>query len=281
MSALENTQSAIYELTSNWYLNHGDHQGTKIKVGVSGDRMGEIPYDPAEHLPQHINYFSPMGLLTGKPYVRLVRPKRALKIQIIEDRSTSDDDQQITLTRQKLTETLSESIADSRSGISDRVIPYVIYDSTRESGDQFSYDNPPIDSNLGSEFVSSSVADICSQGLTFIISNFVGLNLDDQSRGDFEETVAIKANVPAELKMTVGPKIWVGGEWLDTKKEKKLAQYHAGQDMYNQQIRDRLEAVGMSVAQVIFSTDLDNGYGFDVSNTDDAIAAAVRKISGI
>lgn len=279
MSILEQTQDSMSDLVSNRQREFGGHASVVPRFSLRGTHLGEVPFIPGKHQFKDINPFSLAEEATGIPHVLMVLPKRALNIQIIEDKTGSDDDPRIVDVKQRLAGILHESIVDSKPGMTDRVRHYAIIDPTSEIASSLDYDTELIDSTTDREVVSKTVADICLNGLTFIISDFNRLNFDNLPKSAFEKTIAIKANHPAEIEI---PQALVSlglgrGREADLRKPKELTRLNASLKNYNQSVVNRLEKAGMAVAQVVF--DSSSRDGFDMFYTDNAIAAAIKQIS--
>ncbi len=282
MTFLEQTHNTMGDLAGDRQRNFGEHISSVPRANAFGINLGEVTFDPARHELQDINPFSMAEESTGMPHVRMVLPRRALDIQIVEDRTDNGDDPQISRAKHRLAEILGESIIHSKSGITDRVKHYLIVDSDQVKSQKLGYDVELIDSSKGAEAVSRTVADICLNGLTFVISDFKSLRLENQSRHNYEKTVAIKINHPAEIEIPAGNVIFELGKGreLDSSKPKELAKFNLILEEKNRIIIERLENAGVSVAQVIFKpVRPDNKLEYNLANADTAIAKAINRIS--
>ena len=201
MPLLEQTQSAISELAGDRQREFGSHLGHMPKKNMPGINLGEIPFDPSKHSLSDVSLFSLSEQATGIPHVQNVLPRRALNIQIVEDRSPSNDDSRIVKVKHNLANYLQESISDSKPGMTDRVRRFIITDAETEDPDLLGYDVELIDANEGPEAFTQTVAELCRDSLTLVISDFKRLRLDLVTNEEFDKVVGIKANHTAEMEM--------------------------------------------------------------------------------
>ena len=279
MSILEQTQYTMGDLTSNRQREFGGHTGVAPRFNLRGTHLGEVPFTPGKHQIKDIILFSLAEEATGIPHVQMVLPNRALSIQVIEDRTPSDDDPRISTIKQRLAGVLHDAITESKPGMTDRVRHFVIVDPVSEAAHQLDYDVEFIDSTKGLEAVSKSVTDLCVNGLTFIISDFNRLKFNHSNKSAFEATVAIKANHPAEIAIPQGlVSLGLGnGREANLRKPKEVARLNSSLMAYNQRVVDGLRFAGMAVAEVVF--DASSHDGFDIFDTDHAIATAIQQVS--
>jgi hypothetical protein len=279
MDVFEKTQSTLNELYGDRQRSVGEHLSQTPKVSLFGVSLGEVLYDPSKHSLDDIDVFSLSETATGMPHVQMVLPRISMDIQIIEDRSTSDDDSRIARLKSKSNETLALFLANSKPGIKDRVRHFVISDSEFEEYNNLGFDSELIDARKGSEFVSESIASICLNGITFVISDFERLKVTKQTEDNFSKTIAIKSNHPAEISIPAGfVTLPLGnGRELDTSKPKELARFNIMLAERNSKIIKRLEVAGLAVASVVSAPN--KTLGFDLALADESISLAISKIS--
>ena len=277
MTNLEQTESAIAGFTANRGLLFGIHEAEEFKVGGVGRDVGEVMFDPAKHDAGAINPLSIWESVLGEPHVRVAIPERPLHINVISHHRSSgiSDFYQMNAARQRLAGELSNAISESLPGVTDRSWNYAIGEAVEEPGDP---DVEVIGTNGDPVVEAKTIAELCRDGLTFVISDFLALPLE---RADRLTTVAIKANHSYDLELPAGhgslPTNVKGGE-VNTEKPKELARVNQAQQEQHDQTVARLEAAGITVAQVLFNWKNHPLSGFDIEAADQGIA---RAISGL
>ena len=274
MANLEATESAIADFTANRGLLFGIHEAEEFKVGGVGRDVGEVMFDPAKHDAAAINPLSIWESVLGEPHVRVAIPERPLHINVIaHHRSTGKSDfYQMNAARQRLAGELSNAISESLPGITDRSWSYAIGEAAGETADS---DVEVIGTNGDPVLEAKTIAELCRDGLTFVISDFLALPLD---AADYQTTVAVKANHSYDLELPAGygrlPTNVEGGE-VNTENPKELARVNRAQQEQHDQTVARLEAAGIAVAQVLFNWKDQPLNGFDVEAADQSIAGAI------
>jgi hypothetical protein len=274
MANLEQTESAIAGFTANRGLLFGIHEAEEFKVGGVGRDVGEVMFDPARHDAGAINPLSIWESVLGEPHVRVVVPERPLHINVIAHHRSSgkSDFYQMNAARQRLAGELSNAISESLPGITDRSWSYAIGESAVAGEDA---DVEVIGTNGDPLVEANTIAELCQGGLTFVISDFLALPLE---QAKCPTTVAVKANHSYDLEIPAGfhslPTNIQGGE-VNTDKPRKLARVNRAQQEQHDQAVARLEAAGIAVAQVLFNwTDYPLS-GFDIEAADQGIAGAI------
>jgi hypothetical protein len=277
MANLERTESAIAEFTANRGLIFGIHETEEFKVGGVGRDVGEVVFDPAQHDASAINPLSIWESVLGEPHVRLAVPERPLHVNVVAHHRSSgkSDFYQMNAARQRLAGELSDAISESLPGITDRSWNYVIGEAAEGSGDS---DVEIIRTNGDPVAEAKTIAELCRDGLTFVISDFLALPLE---QAGCQTTVAIKANHSYDLKLPAGygrlPTNLEGGE-VNTEKPRELARVNRAQQEQHGQTVARLEAAGITVAQVLFNWKDQPLTGFDAEAADQGIATAISRL---
>jgi len=280
MSLLEQTQNALTEYSGNRQRGFGIHLGRQPKTNRPGINLGEIPFDGTKHSFADINPFSIAEIATGIPHVQQTLPREAMNIAIIEDRSVGRDDPAINIQKHRFGYQLAESITDSKPGMTDTVTRYLIDYRGSAAMKKLGYDTDPIYADQDPEAIAETIANICLNSLTFIISDFKRLRLDLQPKYKFEHSaVAIKANHPAERALTASNAYLFVGEIedLSLKSKKKVEQRNQAAQARHNAIVGNLGNTGLAVSEVIFVPKA--RYGFNLNAVDDSLADAVSSLN--
>ena len=275
MPLLEQTQQALSELSASRQYEFGTHGGLQLKSGVPGTDVGEFPFNPAKHSPVDIYPFSLMEQATGVPHVRMVIPHRPLEANIVVHHDNlANDDPRIVRMKRGLAQVVMQEVEDALPGLTDRPFSYEVGGDLIEA-----------ESGLGVETletqddqpltIARSVAELCAESLTFVISDFKRLPLDEAG-ADYSSTIAIKVNHLAE--MALPPNIGIvslgAAAEVNTNKQRELQKFNMELAQQHQSITERLKRAGIAVAQVVFDPRY-SPYNFDVTEADKQTAAAV------
>jgi hypothetical protein len=277
MALLERTQSAVADVSANRQHIFGFHGGEQLVAGSLGKYVCDVDFNPEQHEPWMINPFSIWEGLTDKPQVSLQVPERPLHINVIaHHRSTGKSDfYQMNAARQRLAGELSDAVSEALPGITDHAWSYAIGESAGIGADR---DVEVIDTNGDPLVEAQTIAELCQGGLTFVISDFLALPLE---QADCPTTVAIKANHSYDLELPAGygrlPTNVEGGE-VNTDKPRELTRVNRAQQEQHDQIVARLEAAGIAVAQVLFNWKDQPLSGFGVEAADQGIAGAISRL---
>jgi hypothetical protein len=275
---LTKTQALMRKLSGDPNLRHGQHVTTELIPGSDSVQVGEVDFDEMIHDPLDIDHFSMMGIALGVPQVPIIRNRGALAIKLFEDRSLSGDDPEVKLGRENLVEILRNTLVKSRASNADPFINYVIDDFNGERKPNLGRATKPIDSSLGADYVTEKISMYSKGGISFIISNFEGLELPVTKKSSFSNIVAIKANIFPELEMIANTGIWAigNGEYVDSNNPIELSRFNKDLDSYHETVRESLRNLGMAVTQIVFDSSFE--YGFNVDSVDNGISNAVREI---
>ncbi|MBC7708092.1 hypothetical protein H7Y63_02630 [Polaromonas sp.] len=271
MPVLPQVEAILDGMAAQYRPAYGEHDSSLMRVGLSGKLIGEVDFDPARHGLQDINPLSVWGDIMGVPQVGIVVPEYPLPIGVVIDQSSQEDHPGILKAKQMLGRQLLRCF-DESALVSDDVAAYVIGENANFPRD---YRTETIPEREAAERVS----EICSEGLTFIISDFAHLELVSGQHDDFPATVAVKINQPFELalpankgKIPLGPK----SKPVNTNRPKELAAYNNDQARSHEAIIQRLQSAGIRVAQVLFDATKGTTLGLNVKAADSAIASAMQ-----
>jgi len=274
MSRLVQTEAMLADLSALELPQLGGHYGNDPSVGVPGRLLAEIPYNPAQHLPTHINPLSVMGQATDQLYVREVLPRLPLSMRVITQHSRNKTDSVIDNHKLYLAERLKDAISEAVPHTSDKVFAYHVGNSGEVVSD---YDTDFIEVGDDSE-AAIAVADLCRDGLAFVISDFSHLPLHEVENGHFEATVGIKVNHPSDLGFLPDGVYALGGEAeADTRTVKGQNDANVMLANYDNLLKTRMKQAGLVMAQVVLDHRYAQASGFDISAADESIAQAIRQ----
>lgn len=271
---LRETQNAFAELAASQADEFGVHFASEARAGVPGMVISELEYDPARHQPQNIAPFSLMETVTGTPHVQLVLPQQPMELTVITHHEAGRDDPRLGWLKQRLATQVREAAEYSLPSSTDRIRSYYVGSAEAAPDDR---DTEVITIENDPELAAKTIGELCVGGLTLVISDFNRLPLHT-TQSNFRNTVAVKANHPAELALPAKAGIIrVGGQAeVNTNKPKELQRFNDRLTARHQQISEQLGRAGIAVAQVIFDPRQASGTGFDLLRADQSIAAAVR-----
>jgi hypothetical protein len=278
METLRETGYELNQLLSDQKFRFGLHMGDQIVVGQPGIKIGEIPFDPLMHEAEHIDPLSTMEMMTDMPYVAQVIPFRPLELNVVLHRDVRDRDLPDVVRpigRQKfdLAVNLIEALNNS-APIGDTANMYVVGDTENV---QESRDLTVVKGTETDKAASEAVAELCLQGLTFVVSNFESLKLPE-NKPAFAKTVAVKANHKLELAIpdNVGDWQMDGRKTVNTNNSKKLAKENEAITRKHQAVIDGLRRSGLIVATVAFDNQLSQG--FDMAAADKSLAGSLKEL---
>lgn len=267
---LPRTQEALHVLASDDRFGSGTHIESRVQTGMDGMIIGEEPFDPIYHSPYDINPGSLMEAVTGQPYVDQVLARRPLSVNVVADYGDGGDHPKITAMKQRLAMVLKTAAQNAVPSITDRVYTYAI-----GTGDYYEQN---IDAWLddGDEVGRAiSVASLCLDGLTFVISDFRRLPLYAVEGVNLEDAMAIKANHPAELSLpaNVGVIPLGHGEEINTNKTKQLERKNAELQARHLSIIHKLQQANISVIGAVY--DPREAGGFQAETVDADLSNAI------
>jgi hypothetical protein len=274
------TESALSELPSNMNEGRGRHSSFEIKTGVPGVKIGESEYDPSKHTPMDIDPMSMMGMITGNPYVRQVIPSRPIEANIIIHNSPNSSRSDIFQVKSNLASTLSSEISRAMPAIRDRVNCYIVGEESEISSELLRLGVNYLDGTENPEVADITTADLCMNGLAFVISDFEELALD-KTGNRFSRTIGIKVNHQYEVDMSElrGRRVEIGAggaRSIRAWKAKEFDSFNQSLIDHDQSIVNRLQSVGISVARVIANNN--DVQGFSVNNADQEISRVIKRL---
>jgi len=277
MANLEKTEAALADYAANRGLLFGIHDAEEFKVGAQGRDVGEIPFDPAQHDVSAINPLSIWESVTGEPHVRVALPERPLHLTIVTQHRAAgrSDYPQMNQARQRLASELGAAINESLPGITDRAWNYAVGEAVEGVADS---DVEVIDTNGDPLVEARTIAELCRDGLTFVISDFLALPLEREACSG---AVAIKANHAFDIALPAGygslPTNIRGGE-VNTDKPRELVRVNRSLQERHDRTAQRLETAGIAMAHILFNWRDYPTQGFDMELADERIAAAISAL---
>ena len=280
MPKFSQTESALADLPSNLFDSRGRHTSFEVKTGASGIKIGELEYDPNKHTPIDIDPMSTMSMITGMPYVRQVIPNRPIEANVILHNSKAGSRSDIFEIKSKLASTLIGEISRAMPAIRDRVNCYVIGDDLELSQELLRLGANAIKGTEDPVVAATKTADLCMNGLAFILSDFERLPLEDVDHV-FSRTVGIKVNHKYDINIDDlrGRKavLGVGGSReIRLWKDRDVDSFNEGLEVHDEAIVERLKRIGISVARVI--SDQNEINGFSIKGADSQIARAINRL---
>lgn len=291
MTMLPRTEEAFVDFVSEQSSLYGSHDTYEVRTGVQGKVIGEKEFDPSR--PWEINPVSLGEQMFDIPHTDVVIPTRPLHVRVVTHERTAPDTDRLGLIAAKhaLANEIADTLEDALPGPTDRVLRYKVGSAV----DVRDFDAETVATDGQPENDAKQIAEICQEGLTVVVSDFLKLPLEEQGRAkDFVSTIAVKANHAIDLELPAGigsvQSGYRGGE-INTNGPGFVARFLAklrGQEPanelneVNQLLMDahqatvaRLGAAGMSVASIILQPQLRRG--FDVGVADTALAAAITE----
>jgi hypothetical protein len=279
MSLLPETESAFREYASTQQLYSGQHESAQHKAGVNGRFVGEVDYNPFKHRGVLPSPYSVWEEVTGEEQVRMVIPNKAMDVHLVLHQPGSvsaDNTFNLGSHRRFLANQLFEELDDVISSAGDRVFQYSVGEDALSVQ---STDAEISETNGDPEEDAKQIAEICQQGLTVVLSDFLHLPLHQENMANFPSTLGVKVNVPYDLELpqsdTVIRTNIRGGE-INFSNRKEVERVNALLKANHERIIRNLGLSGIAVASAIYSPDFYDG--FDATQVDHQIAAAVEKL---
>jgi len=277
MAVLRRTQNALSEWMVEASAEAGRHASPKTLIGVPGRRHSSSPF--RTDMPPHaINPANIKGIVTGWPHVDKKKPFRLLAAKVVVHLSGEQTMEELFEGRYQLGANLTNAVKRSMPRNRDRVNTFLIGRDEEElkSMKRGIFRDAELDKGSEDPDVAAlTVAKLCQNGLTFVLSDFEELPIT-AAKG-----VAVKLNHELELSLdsVAGRKAalpYGNGREVRLWKPAEVTDYNENARAHHQAITSNLERVGMAVAQVVFSDRYDNG--FNSKAADQAIAGAIRSL---
>jgi hypothetical protein len=280
MPRFAQTENALADIAANFPSSRGRHFGDGIKAGARGVSIGEVAYDPSKHSPTKINPLSINGLITGEPFVPQVIPSRPIEANIIVHNDPRSNRKDLYRTKFSLAESLAAQISGSMPAFRDRVNVYLLGEEVELSRELGRLDAEKIDNTEDPVIAAQTTAELCMNGLAFVISDFENLPLYETG-SRFRGTVGIKNNHQLDLDISsiAGNRAVLSlGQAREVKlwKPKEVSSFNEALARHDQEVVGRLERVGMKIARVISSQSEYNGYNLKAA--DQSIASAINRL---
>jgi hypothetical protein len=279
MAELLQTAQAIRELRSAQGRAFGMHYNEDVSIGTTGMIVGEMPFDPNRHDPSSINPMSFNEMVMGVPHVQMEIPRRPIEYNVVlhrdpEERDLPDYLQPVREYKDNLASGVALAVHEAKQR-SDKVNIYVVGDTDLLPSDH--WDTEVIEGTEAGVDAARAVEEICMRGLTFVISDFNRLPLENKSAA-LTKSIAIKANHAIELALPAnrGYLAVEGANGVKTWKSKDLARANTGLDEHHAGIRGHLGTIGMEVVQIACDNELDAQQ--NIVQADAQIANSVRAL---
>jgi hypothetical protein len=278
---LRDTQDALAEIVANSSMNSGSHASSLTRIGGEGSTVGEVAFDFSMHEVSDVDPFSMMNKITGLPYVAEKMPERPLDINIVLHSDPEEADynpEWITDCKRFLGKLIRTSVEVSLPGSADSIHSFVI---GQKDEDLIDRDNHYIEKTEDPIFAAATVAQLCQQGLTLVVSTFNGLPLDKIDKASIRKNaVGIKANHLFEIELQKDVGQWATGDpkepFINSARQKPLAKFNKRQAENNARIVASMNAAGVAMAQVVFDR-REQPYSFDARSADRSIARAIKR----
>lgn len=292
MAEFVHTQNALADLAANRYLGVGLHRGVTTVASSIGSVIRHAPLNPSEgHMSADIDPMAWEEDIIDIPHVALTTVRNPLQVNVVTHlRNPKSEITNVNDKRNLLARHISEALANARPGRNDQVWQYAVGEAANEGkGPEVEV----ISTNGNPRKDAKTIADICQEGLTLVISDYLRLPLESQPKSYFPQTVAIKANHPTDLKIMegVGPvptgysdpsrrrgifRLAGGGE-VDTENESEVAEVNASLRRLHKGTIARLRASGIAVATLTLNPESQNGY--EERAADMAVARAINEVA--
>lgn len=280
---LPKTTSEIKKLQANTNRPLGMHSSGRIELTKNGRMINEIPYDEVKHHQFEPDPISIQSMLTDEEYISYREPYKPLTLSVVmhADPNSHKYAKWITRAKDDTMLTLAGAISKMKLGYGDRVRTYSVGDVERlKDNPLYKGSNYSLETKDNDE-ASHKIADICNNGLTYILSSFNNLDFQDEKSIAGRGIVGIKINhvlekelKPGTVKFSTGEK---QNESIDTSDKKQLDEWNKILESRHETIVNSLGSFGLSIAQVVFEgRNCDPSYGFNVPAADLEIAAATR-----
>lgn len=274
MTRMPLTSEALGELRSNMAFGLGDHRMVDIKAAVPGLPLGHESFDHRRHSPIDIDPLAPFSDALGGDHVRLVLPSKPVAINVVTEYSLAKEHPVLAQTKRNLASSISNTVEDALPGMLDYSYLYAVGNDIPVGLPNDVEAIPTIDD----EQTSDAIRQLAHNGLTFVISSFRTLRLNDVANGD--GMVGIKVNHALErfVPRNRGVLVVGGLAEIKTHKRKELDAFNARLEARHQGIVRTLEDSGVEVASIVTRTDQEEKY--DEAEADKSIAAALQRVAG-
>jgi len=263
---LPKTREALADLAANSKYGMGGHLEEDPRAGMYGLQIGEVDYDPLLHEPEDIINDSAYAEASGIEQVAYMLPARPLHFNVVADLGSVAGSLPVRTAKEETIMTLSRELRANPGDSFDSISMYVL-GGTRK-----------VRQELRAEKVKSDrqLLEICSSGLTFVLSDFSRLMAVFHNR-NIAGTVGLKVDHLLEVSVPRMGELVVGkGKELDTANEGDRAAFNARLERHHAGILDDLERSEISAVQIVTPTDLQGN--FNVQTTDVAIANAIKSL---
>ncbi len=282
MYRLEKTSAALYDLMGDNTRQFGQHLRTDIVVGQPGINVGETRFDPTLHEVGAVNpiALTPMMLDTDMPYVNLRIPYRPVELNVVIDDNSGLEIKHewikpLAKYRAKIGAELVSSIEDSKQP-DDSVKLFVVGNPSEAS----IYDRTAkiVETKTADESAAVA-AEICSKGISIVISNFENFPIDQKEDIDFRQIVGVKANHPRDIVYLPNTGTWtLGGlKEVNTDNQKDLRKVNEKLLAKHNGIIQKLGSKGMHLAKVVYDERFKDG--IDIPYVDKELSKAILGLS--
>lgn len=282
MNAFPRTEQALAEMSANNRMIFGAHSTEHLRVG-DGVTIAERDYDPAIDHPMDIDQLSVWGDVTGQQQVPLIVPKKPLNPRVVthlRERPGGDDYLAIGKSKADLANELTQALYGALPGMTDRILNYEV---GKTAGEDFNQDVAVVETDGTPESDAQAIAEICEDGLTFVISDFLKLPLEKHAKSEhgFLGAVAIKVNHPFELTYPANSgslPLGFDGREVNTNDAKELAHFNGILRGAHDKTVAGLRGAGIAVAHIVMQPGSESDL-FDTGVADEQIADAVMAIA--
>ncbi|HVV66854.1 MAG TPA: hypothetical protein VHB72_02140 [Candidatus Saccharimonadales bacterium] len=277
MARLPQTEQALSEVFANQQILYGVHGSEELRTNGLGVYVGERAFRPERDKVSDINPLSIAEAIYDEPHVPLIIPDRPLSVSVVthERQQPEEDVLGIIPSKRRLASEIADSLYDTMPGLTDRVFQYAVGEAAGTvKGSEIEVigtdGNPLTD--------AETIAELCQDGLTFVISDFHKLPLEE-TEADFPMAVAVKANHTFDVKLPKmektmrvaignrGGEVNLGNEEEVAAINEKMAAIHANTVL-------RLQRAGLAVAHIVMEPAV--ALGFSTSGADRELAAAIN-----
>lgn len=287
MERLPEINEAFAELSTDLAWANGSHVYDRVHRGRGGIKLGVREYDPSRDDPSEINRVNILQYLGDgtQRYVDKRMPEKTMMSSVVlhvdpKERRYPELLQPVGKLRVDLFKDVASALEESSMPM-DRLNIYAIGDvKDVDFGD---LDPEIIVGTEEAEEAAIALAQICTDGLSIVFSNFYDLEFKKLHRGQrFDQTVAVKCNhtieleLPADIGKVALPYTDVR---VNTRKPKELAQHNAERSLKHAAIRRRTGAHGAHVVQAAYTGR--HNRDADFAKADRDIANALRRVGEI
>jgi hypothetical protein len=274
MEDLPETRNALMQMLSDEQMRAGVHLADYVTVGAVGVPVGERIFDPHLHSVEDID----LMWMTGMPHVEEVVPFKPLEMNVVLHRNPNDKRMPDWLKplgayKQEVASNVASAVFEAKQ-FGDEANYFVVGDTENESLTDWNAEI--VRDTEDPEAASQAIADICLRGLTFVISDFNDLKI--QNNSGVQRSVAIKVNHSLELEV---PKVkaiipFGGLKEVNASNKKQLAKFNEELERTHSDIRLGLGSAGLVVAQVVL--DMNKSGSLNAQATDSVIAHAIQSV---